>query len=621
MWCTSASDCFAVGSAPKGVGNVPLAERWNGNSWKIQKVPTPAGFGNSHLTGVTCTSPHMCEAVGFAAKGNREVPLAERWNGATWRIQPAPARSGFSQNVLSGVACSAADSCVAVGGSAKPPRFDTLAELWNGVKWSIQTTPNPSTFNELNAVSCPSRNDCMAVGNDLGARWNGRKWTALKLGFPGSPADLTAISCTKTGACYADGGFYMDAILTAVAEFWNGSRWKVQDTPITTSNDSSVFNGISCTTATNCTGVGSYHDPVDGNRALAEDFALRWQDVSPSPFFGSIATGINAISCTSPNACVTVGGTETATEFDAFAQVWASGTWINAPVPKPKVSNLASVSCTAGGCTAVGDIRKGGTLVTLAERFNGTNWTIQGTPNPAGATGSFLLSVSCHAKNACTAVGFARHGGGQVTLAEHWNGKSWKLQHTPNPPHASSIELNAVSCASASSCQAVGSTSTGSFAEAWNGSSWKLLGVPLPKGGTNGFLFGVSCTSASACIAVGDYVHRSHTAPLAERWNGRRWSALAAAAPRGVMASGLASVSCTSAQSCSAVGFVFSTATNALAERWNGRTWSRQPIDRPPGSQSTELASVSCNSPVACMAVGNYTDLSATEQMLAEQYS
>ena len=74
-------------------------------------------------------------------------------------------------------------------------------------------------------------------------------------------------------------------------------------------------------------------------------------------------------------------------------------------------SVLQGVSCTsATACTAVGDyVNRDGTQVTLAERWNGTSWTIQSTPNPTGAQyagwTATLQGVSCTSATACTAVG------------------------------------------------------------------------------------------------------------------------------------------------------------------------------------------------------------------------
>src|SRR5947209_3840531 len=75
--------------------------------------------------------------------------------------------------------------------------------------------------------------------------------------------------------------------------------------------------------------------------------------------------------------------------------------------------------------------------VTLAERWNGTGWSVQRTPNPSGALVSSLRGVSCTAPTACTAVGsYVSSVGAQVPLAERLNGTSWSVQATPNPSFA-----------------------------------------------------------------------------------------------------------------------------------------------------------------------------------------
>jgi hypothetical protein len=81
------------------------------------------------------------------------------------------------------------------------------------------------------------------------------------------------------------------------------------------------------------------------------------------------------------------------------------------------------VSCTsATACTAAGFYSNATTTVTLAERWNGTTWSIQTTPNPTGGSGSTLDGVSCASAKACTAVGGYNNGTTGVTLAERWNG-------------------------------------------------------------------------------------------------------------------------------------------------------------------------------------------------------
>ena len=42
--------------------------------------------------------------------------------------------------------------------------FNTLTEHWNGTAWSIVTSPNASQGNVLSGVTCTSASDCWAVG-------------------------------------------------------------------------------------------------------------------------------------------------------------------------------------------------------------------------------------------------------------------------------------------------------------------------------------------------------------------------------------------------------------------------------------------------------------------------
>jgi hypothetical protein len=274
----------------------------------------------------------------------------------------------------------------------------------------------------------------------------------------------------------------------------------------------------------------------------------------------------------------------------------------------------------------VGDVFSGSVLVPLAERWNGTTWTVQSPPAPSRATDSYLLADSCTSSKVCTAVGEYRTGSGdQFSFAEGWNGTSWKLEKTPDPSGTTTDALNWVSCVSADDCEAVGGVSPGSpglLIERWNGTSWKIESASLPSGGRDGYLLGVSCTSSSACTAVGDYFNGSHTVPLGELWNGTSWTTEAVAAPGGAVASSLSGVSCTSAKSCIAVGSedLNSTGLQPMGERWSGTTWTIRPASVPSGSPSA-LVSVSCTSSSFCDGVGYFTPSGGNNTDLAEQWS
>ena len=121
----------------------------------------------------------------------------------------------------------------------------------------------------------------------------------------------------------------------------------------------------------------------------------------------------------------------------------------------------------------------------LAETWNGTSWSVEPSSNPPGATSSYLSAVSCPSASFCMAVGYQYHPYEQ-NLAETWNGTSWSVEPSSNPPGATSSYLNSVPCSSPSSCTAVGyqyHPYEQNLAETWNGTSWSVEPVVEPARG------------------------------------------------------------------------------------------------------------------------------------------
>ena len=100
--------------------------------------------------------------------------------------------------------------------------------------------------------------------------------------------------------------------------------------------------------------------------------------------------------------------------------------------------------------------------MTLAERWNGTAWTIQSTPNPTGAQQQPPDGDLVHVRDGVHRGRVLRATAtpDRVTLAERWNGTSWTIQPTPSPPGAHSSDLTGISCTSATACTAVGNYTT-----------------------------------------------------------------------------------------------------------------------------------------------------------------
>ncbi|MBV9168095.1 MAG: hypothetical protein JO342_18305, partial [Solirubrobacterales bacterium] len=309
---------------------------------------------------------------------------------------------------------------------------------------------------------------------------------------------------------------------------------------------------------------------------------------------------------------------QSAPGFSLASPAASHSRWSIQPTPNPSAPNgvLLYGTCTSpSSCIGVGTHVTASKLgVTLVERWNGEKWSVQRTPNPAGATVGFFYGVGCSSRSACTAVGSAVSASGRnMTLAERWDGSRWLVESIPNPPGSRENFLIGVACPSRSACTAVGQTLTDSGAlrllvERWNGSTWRIQRAPNPTGSSLG---DASCTGPSACTAVGF----SNAGALAERWNGHKWSIQPT--PNPPQGGGfLNGVVCTSSSSCTAVGG--SNAGN-LAERWNGRKWSNRPVPNPPGNQFTFLNGVGCSSRSACTAVGAYGNSSGETLTLAER--
>jgi hypothetical protein len=278
---------------------------------------------------------------------------------------------------------------------------------------------------------------------------------------------------------------------------------------------------------------------------------------------------------------------------------------------------LESISCFGETfCLAVGYYTpKASQRKPLAVRMNSEfKWTWQKPAIPGTDEFTELTGVSCTSATSCEAVGTTKATSGATsskTLAEHSNGSTWSIK-TSYSSASGENALTDVSCTSSTSCLAVGRTGTSTLGEVYSGTEWKQAGT-----GIVGSLEGVSCTAASACTAVGQI----GTKIAARRWNGTTWATQTTVGPPGATLSIGSDVSCISATGCVAVGHYDSEgASHPLAERWNGTTWSQDSVPAAKGSSAGTLLGVSCMTSTLCVAVGDST-ISGVLKTLVEIYS
>jgi hypothetical protein len=125
VFCTSASNCWAVGYYRKGSGSAQvtlnLALHWNGQKWSRVSTPDPggtAGGDGSDLTGVRCTSRKNCWAAGAYGAAGTAFGQALHWNGRRWSKVATPnpgGTPGSDLRVLVSVTCTVAANCWALG--------------------------------------------------------------------------------------------------------------------------------------------------------------------------------------------------------------------------------------------------------------------------------------------------------------------------------------------------------------------------------------------------------------------------------------------------------------------------------------------------------------------------
>jgi hypothetical protein len=146
-----------------------MAASWNGRSWTVENVPSPGGPStDTTLQAVSCRSTTDCIAVGIAGGPFAFQTLAEQWNGTAWTIMRMPKLGGAkAASGLGSVSCPGATRCTAVGDTTIKTKTSLLAESWNGIRWTVQATVEPSVAQSsaFGGVSCLAKQGCIAFGS------------------------------------------------------------------------------------------------------------------------------------------------------------------------------------------------------------------------------------------------------------------------------------------------------------------------------------------------------------------------------------------------------------------------------------------------------------------------
>jgi len=346
-----------------------------------------------------------------------------------------------------------------------------------------------------------------------------------------SLAGTAAVSATDV---WAVGSLNSNGSVQTLIEHWNGVLWYVVPSPNFHWYESTLYS-VTAVSATDVWAVGYYRDIYAGSfYTLIE----RWNGTSwtvvPSPNPGSgqddMLYSVTAVSATDAWA---VGYYSDSNRSETLTEHWNGSNWTVIPSPSPgsgflTLYSVAEVSATDVWAVGFNLNPSGNNYQTLIEQWNGTSWTVVPSPSPGSGVWTMLNGVTVVSATDIWAVGYYSDSNSDTyTLIEHWDGSSWTVAPSPNPPSPAYLNgLNSVMAVSATDVWAVGnSTVYGGNAltliEHWNGTNWTV--VPSPSPVNQNMLNSVTSVSATDVWAVGNSGNVA-TKTLIEQWNGTSWT-------------------------------------------------------------------------------------------------
>lgn len=347
--------------------------------------------------------------------------------------------------------------------------------------------------------------------------------------------------------------------------------------------------------------------------------------VVPSPNTASSESNyLLSVSCASSNSCIAVGYNMVGSSPQTLAMKWDGTSWTITATPNTSTTAynvMNSVSCVSTTfCVAVGSYQTGIQYQPILLTWNGSMWS---TLPPLSETSSMtvgLTGVSCVSTTFCVAVGNYTDQTGDHSIILEWDGTAWSIATGPTYGAGINDLLNSVSCVSTTSCVAVGfqtgSVSTQALTLTRSNGTWSIASTETVTTANQGYLlYGVSCSSASTCMAVGFLGTRGKSDPngpasdtFVMKWDGTTWSVVASPNGAAGTINVLNSVDCSSSTSCVAVGsYDSSRVRRTLVMTWDGTAWTIIPSPNASTNKSDTLESVTCVSDQDCMAVGYYT--------------
>jgi hypothetical protein len=416
--CSSPGNCTAVGSFRNSDGNTEAFTMTSEDGEWDYALPAQFDEGvqsenpDAEFNSVSCPTDGNCTAVGQFENidGNIEAFTMTSEDGEWDYALPAQFEDDIKADVQDEmragtafieVSCSSPGNCTAVGGFRNmDDNYEAFTMTSIDGEWGLA---QPAQFDEgvqsenpdaeFNSVSCPTDENCTAVGSftnsdgnteaftmtSTGGEWNTAQPAQFSHDFQSDNSNLNEVSCSSPGYCIAVGSFTNSDgnteafTMTSIDGEWDTARPAQFEDGIQSDEPYADFTSVSCPTDGNCTAVGSFTNSaghyeaftmtsIDGEWGLAQPAQFEEGTQNENPY-----ASFSSVSCASPGNCTAVGSFRNSDgNTEAFTMTSTGGEWdyalpaqfdegVQSENPDAEFN---SVSCpTDGNCTAVGYFR------------------------------------------------------------------------------------------------------------------------------------------------------------------------------------------------------------------------------------------------------------------------
>jgi hypothetical protein len=337
----SDDDAWAVGDrTASGSKVLTWVRHWDGSRWSAVASPSPGTSQNS-LDSVVAISSSDVWAVGTQRDtGQGEAgPLVEHWDGVSWSVASTPNVSGIPYDV----SASGADDVWVVG-----DRFqDPIADHWDGTSWTETalavpdvTPPYQVTLMIPYAVTAISPDDAWAIGiydaqdgqggyqrGILAEHWDGTAWSVVPAPHQANWSYPFDISATGPDDVWAVGLTDVGHSLPFTAH-WDGTAWTTT-TQAFDDGDDRALTGVTAIAPNDVWAVG-YHRTHTQSGYHTGEFVEHWDGTQWSVDDGANLkpdASLGGVDALGPNDVFAVGGFSRHRQGRALAQHWDGAAW------------------------------------------------------------------------------------------------------------------------------------------------------------------------------------------------------------------------------------------------------------------------------------------------------